>query len=67
MKSLFYKSFLSLTATVLFLGCASLRTSKNPASKSIQATIDLVEIKDDKASLMMTFDDSLSMVNAMKK
>ena len=25
------------------------------------------EVKDDKISLMMTFDDSLSMVNAMKK
>lgn len=53
MKSLFYKSFLSLTATVLFLGCASLRTSKNPASTSIQATIDLVEIKDDKVKVTL--------------
>ena len=55
MKSLLSKSFSSLVAAVLFVGCAALRTSNPPSSNVIQASIDLVPgIEDDKVEITIT-------------
>ena len=53
MKSLLSKSFLTLSAAILFVSCAALKTSKGPISTAIQASVDLVNMEDDKVQVTL--------------
>ncbi len=54
MKNILSKSFFSLTAALLFVGCAALRTPKSPFADVIQTRIDLVDVQDDKVQISIT-------------
>ena len=54
MKSLLSKLLFAFTATALFVSCAALRGPNKFITKDIQASIDLVNIEDDKVQITIT-------------
>jgi hypothetical protein len=54
MKSLFTKTILTLVTATLVVSCAALRTTNKFISNDVQATIDLVNIEDDKVQITIT-------------